>query len=448
VHPILKACRSFTTCAFLSAICVLVEPDIAVGKSIVEDPKPAFDLSVKTDKQFEQYSLDLFSLRQAIVANDLGTVSRLLEQLKHTKQPSVLYEVAKVRLDRNSPFYDPSAGIGLIDRIYSSGNARLAGRAALLAGLHYKKTRDRTKTGLAIDWLNKAASLNLHKAHIHLGDLYSVDIPDQLNLEMALHHYEEAARQDSVSPLISFARKVAQLVANGTECSINPFVIADEYLPKLFAEATQGKTSAAKELGRLYLQGTFVPKDPELASKWLWRAVKQGDTSALRDVAKIHLQKTDSSASHARAIKLLKISGSKGNGAAYATLAGIYLSQNKTRSDKLALEMYQKSVNAGYYDGLKQLRKVYDGEVLLGRHPGRIKRLSSIIDKLTSRVAGYQPPTRTGGSELVLGASDIDTVIVGSVATSNTSSGIEGYLTGSCAVADNFWSEGIRTPNN
>ena len=335
-----------------------------------------------------------------LASSTIAKGENILASLERSNDPQDLLEATRVRLNPESPFHDHAIGLKLVKTISGFENKEVRGQAAMLLGLTYAKSGPRWNKEAAVKWLERAVSLGTHQAHVELGDFYANQRFEKENLQNALKHYQAAAEVFSVAPLIAFARRIERLSTQGYNCGIDPEKVARKHIPQLKSEASKGNARAAKELGRLFLKGTFVEKDINQAAKWLQSAAAIGDTGALHDLAKVHLINRNSENDYGRAVALLHDSASRGNGAAYSALAKLYLNRDGKNADELAIQMYEKSIKAGYSRAMLELRKTYEGEILLGRNQKRIDRLASILKRLSSAMAGYLPPAQSESLEI------------------------------------------------
>ena len=405
----------------------------------------ANDLSASSAKPVEitttgnHEKSDMRRLRQALGQQDIETANVILEGLEHSGSAKILFEIAQIRFDKNQPFYNPDTGISLVKRIVSQ-NSSLKGEAAFAVGKYYKFSPIPLEENLSIEWFEKAASFGVERAHVQLGDIYSRSTGAARDLTAALHHYQVAAENVSSAPIMSFARKIQGLGSEAEDCGIDPSKLAETYLPILRMEAAFGKIAASKELGRLYLKGIFVEQNFEQASKWLHLAAQAGDPGAMRDLAVIQLDKPLTPNSHEKASNLLKLSAKNGNGSAYATLAKLHLIKNNPAADEKAFKYYQKSVEAGFYGGLRELKNIYQGEKLLDQDPSRIQRLAQAITKIEQSIGGYFLPDRTNtseeGQQIAASFNQVDNIVVGSIENASVSPSNPQTQENICKLAD------------
>ena len=392
----------------------------AHATELATQPKPAPNYVQTSDTRSpdKKNTTALHHLRQAVSAGNTEIISELLNSIANSSTSQDLLEIVRTSFDRSSPLYNPLAGDKFAQRIITSGNKKFSGLATVVAGQHYRSSPLQPDREKAAFWFRKALSFEVHNAHIFLGDLYSRETHRSDQLQKALYHYKEAARLVSVAPLIAFARKIARLNSQGIDCGINHRSIVKAHLKDLETEAKSGKRGAAKELGRLHLAGIYVKKDINVAAEWLRPIALAGDSGALKDMAKIYLSQPANAETHDKAIKLLEISGKKGNGSSYATLAKIYLKKNDSESDERAFQLYKKSVDAGFFDGLQHLAKVYNSELLLNRNPDRIKRISYAFQHLNSLLPDASlsvNASRVASSGSEPDRQGIDTIVVGAI---------------------------------
>jgi len=398
---------------------LLMSADPSWGES-----KPAFFVmaqATSNDRPNSQSNSDITQLRRlnsAIKTLDIADGMAALDSLQTSTRSKTLLEVARIRFERGNPFYDPNIGFALVNTLISRNSAQ-KGEAAFLAGRHYKSSRFQSEKTLAVQWFEKAADWGIHTAHAQLGDMFSKNLEDIRDLTKALYHHQIAAQKFSTAPIMQFARRIARLKSDQEDCGIDPYKVADKYLPILKTEAASGRSIASKELGRMFLKGIFVEQDFSSAKKWLSASAQAGDAGAMRELAMIHLKMPEDTSAQEKAEELLIAAANNGNGAAFSNLAKLYLLQNKPAADEQAVALYQKSVEAGYLNGLRDLRKIHDGEELLGKNPDRIERLSKAITKLEITINGYsapQPDRALSVAELTNPADQqIDTTIVGSI---------------------------------
>ncbi|MEM9331266.1 MAG: tetratricopeptide repeat protein [Pseudomonadota bacterium] len=359
------------------------------------------------------------SLQEAIFLKDYEEMADILVRLKGKETSKKLLILARKKLNAHSPEFDPRAGLELSKRVIATRSS-YRGDAALLIGVHLKRSTSHTERVLAIDWLKKALLWGTNKAHSHLGDIYSARGNGTLDMNKALYHYKKTAHLVSTAPLVSFARKIARLNRRGEDCGIDPIALAKEYLPRLEAEATAGERLAAKELGRLYLKGIFVKQDFSIAENWLQLAAHKGDAGALRELALAKRIFPNHEAAPQVSKALLRRSADIGNAAAYANLAKLYLIKNDFESDTKAFRLYRKSVDAGYHIAITELKSVLKGEMLLGQNPSRIQRLSEAIATISAGTADHTNLSNEGAADQYVLEQWVDPTIVGSISTENT----------------------------
>lgn len=132
---------------------------------------------------------------------------------------------------------DYPTAVRLLEPLARNGNPLAQSR---LAWLYYHGHGVRESDALALQWFERAARQGLAEAQFHLGNMYAYGLAD-------------------LPPDTDAARLAAQWY---------------------FEAARQGHADAQYSLGILFLTGSGVVKDTNVARKWIARAAAQGHADA------------------------------------------------------------------------------------------------------------------------------------------------------------------------
>ena len=152
---------------------------------------------------------------------------------------------------------------------------------------------------------------------------------------------------DSGEPRASWERAYwnAQAILNDPNAAPKHTAQAVELLIKA---AEHGNCSAAFALGKLYLSGTSLPRDPIAAIRWLERAALGGNQHAQYRLGKLLLQGEDVPKDTDRAIRWLTASAEQGNKYAQYALGKLYLLGQDVPQDRdAALKWFSQSAAQG-----------------------------------------------------------------------------------------------------
>ena len=231
------------------------------------------------------------------------------------------------------------------------------GQAAFELAKVFLKSKGEDCTRIAFEWFAKSAQWGFGKAHAELGKHYARGIAVPVDTKKALYHYQLAGRSGSAVALLSFLKLIAKndSLAKGLP-PIGDLVV--EMKPNLEAEALAGRASAAKALGRLYLDENLIARDEEQARIWLLRAAERGDSGAMVELAKLLAASANSQSDGADVLHLLKSATSLQDGSAYTESGRLHLSGKFGLKPDEAVGLFKKGVEHGHPGSMIELAKL------------------------------------------------------------------------------------------
>jgi len=271
---------------------------------------------------------------------------------------------------------------GLLLGIYN--RAAQAGSVEGMAELGILLVEGADQTGGPGDgllWLQKAAAEGSVKAELMLGDLHRAGRIIEPSPEAALAWYRKAIA--SGKSLGAYVRAAELMIANPALAQ-SP----DEPLALLRTAAEKGSTSAERTLGRLYLNGTLVQRDPLEARRWLEQAVSHGDATSLVILADLYSGRFGDAPDPAATERLLEQALASSTPKAAPALAAHLIKAGRVAD---AVAVLERAGDAGNSEALIELGVMFLGGNMV---PRDLARAEGYFDR-ASALTGSTPKAET-----------------------------------------------------
>jgi uncharacterized protein len=210
----------------------------------------------------------------------------------------------------------------------------------------------------AAKWYRKAAEQGDAPAQCVLGDMYSEgkgvpkDDAEAANWyrKAAEQGYEEAKRKvgyPEPSARRALPEPIEPASAGGGQHLRTPEAIR--------AAAERGDAAAQVDLGRMYLSGQGMPKNPAEAVKWYRQAAERGNTIAQFSLGSLYFNGQGVPGDYAEAAKWYRKAAEQGDAPAQCILGDMY-SEGKgvPKNDAEAAKWYRKAADQGYEEAKRK----------------------------------------------------------------------------------------------
>lgn len=233
------------------------------------------------------------------------------------------------------------------------------GETAYEIGRLYQQSTGEECDAIAVAWFNNALSWQYDKAHVQLAHHYRYGLGVKQDINSALYHYEQAAVSGYPTSTIKYAQ---WLLKGGKGIEPNPesaLYWGRRAIEGLSAKAASGSASAAKTLGRIYRDGSFVEIDLAEAERWFRRSSRLGDNGGMHELARLLLNGPESKGRTNEGLEWLRMAAELGHGGAVTELGRLHLRESYGLSTAEAVGFFEKGI--------------------LLRHPGSMEELARLL---------------------------------------------------------------------
>ncbi len=134
-----------------------------------------------------------------------------------------------------------------------------------------------------------------------------------------------------------------------------------EALPLFRQSAELGDARSMAEIGKLYLAGDGVGKDPNEAAKWFRKAADAGNTSGMVFLAAMYAQGSGVPKDDGEAVRWFRKAADGGDRFGMDGLGQVYANgRGVPKNDAEAVRWFQKAADAGNPSGMYHLATMYD----------------------------------------------------------------------------------------
>ena len=246
------------------------------------------------------------------------------------------YGLAKLLLDSESEYYDPSEAIEWL--MESAMNGYTVAKYKL--GKMFLKGEDVEKNvGYALRWLEDAVKDRNHYAEYLLGKTYLKGEDVDQDNEYAFNLLRSSAMRGNIYANYTLGKELI----DGENIPAD----VDNGIEYVRLSADKGFPPAQYLIGKLYYKGEFVPKDIKTALRYLELAAEQENAYASYLAGKIRLTE-DEFKDVDKAIHYFEIAAEQGNDYAEYQLGKIYLYGNGVEKDyDKAMEYLRSAADKG-----------------------------------------------------------------------------------------------------
>lgn len=240
---------------------------------------------------------------------------------------------------------------------------RYRGESAFQLGRLFQKSAGPNCNTIAVNWFNKALKWNYIKASLSLGNHYEKGLGVEQDFDKAIQYYELASREGITIATLKHARLIMMGKYGIKKDTEYASYLVSNAIIQLKKEALNGKSGAAKTLGRLYRNAKLVQLESESLRreetiKWFRLAAELGDIGAKHDLAHFLLFVNEDT-HYVESIDLLKDAANKGHGGSATTLGRMHLKEQYGFRKENAITWFKKAVEAGHTGGYKELAILY-----------------------------------------------------------------------------------------
>ena len=284
-------------------------------------------------------------------------------QLTNTSANILEYDKARVLLQNLDTEEDIlHAHDLLIASTKNAGSTRA--EAAFELGTIYRMFPTEECQKVAFVWFRKSAEWGFRKGHLELAKAYIRGLGVEVDFDSSIHHYRMAAELGSAAgalELVNLIHKGAGEQRGDTKTAKATLV---EFLPMLESSASNGNARAARTIGRLYLAGKLLKKDPKTAQEWLSRASKFGDAAAMHDLALFKLE--DGKITNSKeVVSLLRRSAKLGYSGSMTALGRLHLENKFELPVEESITWFTQGAAAGHAGSMEELARIYlDGTLV------------------------------------------------------------------------------------
>lgn len=233
------------------------------------------------------------------------------------------------------------------------------GETAYELGRLFQRSSGEKCAAIALQWFLKALDWDYTKAHVQLAKHYERGIGTERDLNLAFHHYEQAAIAGYPSSTINYARILLVGRYGLTPAPEKARFWAGRAMSGLEQKARDGSASSAKTLGRIYRDGEFVEVNAERARDWFMRSANLGDAGAMHDLAQMLLAEPATDEDVDEALQWLRLAGNAEHGGALTALARLHLKERYGLQAKGAVTLLERGVEAGHPGAMQELGRLY-----------------------------------------------------------------------------------------
>lgn len=252
------------------------------------------------------------------------------------------------------------------------------GESAYELGRLFQRSQGVDCNTTAIEWFEKALGWKYEKAALQLAIHYEKGLGTEQDMLKAAHYYERAIKAGNEQAHIKYAR----LLMTGKQGLVadpeRAFNLVSYAIIQLDRKAAAGSPSAAKQLGRLYLDGKLVERDLQKAEKWLRRAAYLGSQGGMHELANLLMLDASNDAQHLEAISWLRRAAKKGHGGALTALGRFHLKEKYGLERAGAVRWFKLGVAADHGGAMEELARLYHEGDLVERDPAEALRLAEM----------------------------------------------------------------------
>lgn len=249
------------------------------------------------------------------------------------------------------------------------------GETAYELGRLFQRSQGDDCNSIAVEWFKKALNWQFGKAALQLAIHYEKGLGVDQEVEEAVYYYQRAIATGNGQAHLKFARL---LIEGKYGLRADPERAQDLVtlaLIQLDSKAAAGSPTAAKQLGRLYREGTLVERDLDKAEKWLRRAAYLGSNGGMHDLARLLLLNTSDGQRSRDAISWLRKAAENGHSGAMTSLGRFHLEQKYGLSKTEAVHWFARGVAAGHGGSMEELARIYEKGELVRRDRQEALRL-------------------------------------------------------------------------
>jgi TPR repeat protein len=317
-------------------------------------------------------------ISQARSLQDIGKWSEaneVLQPLATNGHPIAMYHLARAYKSGWGVSADPEAARDWFKKAVRF-NYIYRGETAYEIGKLYQQSTGEECDAIAVAWFNKAMSWQFDKAHVQLANHYRYGLGVKQDINSALYHYEQAAVSGYPTSTIKYAQ---WLIKGGKGLNSNPesaLYWGRRAMEGLSAKAASGSGSAAKKLGRLYRDGSFVEIELAEAERWFRRSSRLGDNGGMHELALLLLKGPESTVRTKEALGWLRMAAELGHGGAVTELGRLHLRGSYGLSDAEAVGLFEKGTALRHPGSMEELARLLAEGRLVVRDKARAHELA------------------------------------------------------------------------
>lgn len=241
------------------------------------------------------------------------------------------------------------------------------GETAFELGRLFQRSHGVDCNTIAVEWFEKALDWHYEKAALQLAIHYEKGLGVDQNMATASYYYERAIEAGNEQAHIKYARLLIDGKHGLQADPDRALSLVGQAIIQLDRKAAAGSASAAKQLGRLFLEGKLVPRNLESAEKRLRRATYLGSQGGMHELANLLMLEPSNREEQQEALSWLRRAAEKGHGGAITAL-GRYHLKGKFGLDKpSAVRWFELGVAAGHGGSMEELARLYWDGVLVDR---------------------------------------------------------------------------------
>lgn len=280
------------------------------------------------------------------------------------------------------------------------------GETAYELGRLFQRSKGPDCNTVAIEWFKNALKWNYPKAALQLAIHYEKGLGVEPDIDQAIYYYEMAMAIQNEQAMIKYARLLMTGKQGAEVDPVKAEFLASQAAILLERKAQLGSGSAAKQLGRLYLDGELLAYDAAKARKWLLRSAKLGSTGGMHDLAQMMLEDANYPEQEEEALLWLRTAAARGHGGSMTALGRFHLAEKYGLKKQEAVLWFQRGAEVPHGGSLEELARLYDEGVLIPRdreeaislaergmrlgHSGSVKLLKELLATKNSSAAQAQ----------------------------------------------------------
>lgn len=219
----------------------------------------------------------------AVIPTDVSEGMRWLQRAAAHGSEWAIHKQADFLLSGRFAAPDPAEAIGLLRKALELNCARAAYQLALLFANGDGEPRGPHER--PVELLRKSAEAGYHFAIASLAERYRTGLGVERDWIRAIRLYRRADEKDAEFSewRRTGIRPILETVDDNLEFRrlTNPDIARFAEVLRLYRKATERRDAdAMDEIGRLYLRGANVPKDPVESFKWFSEAARRGHAAA------------------------------------------------------------------------------------------------------------------------------------------------------------------------